>query len=91
MKELPNRGYLKVKVLADFFSVTEMTIWRWVKSKRFPQQYYLSDGVSRFKTTEVEEWLKQRKARREYGAADKVANVIKQKANKVSKVAERAE
>lgn len=38
--------------------VSRTTIWRWVRSKKFPQPIRLSAGVTVWKADDVESWLK---------------------------------
>ena len=42
--------------LRGFISASDMTIWRWVRAKKFPPPVYI--GTRRFwKSTDIERWL----------------------------------
>ena len=64
-KSHSNKLLLRVGELSDWLGVSRSTIYKWVKEDRFPEPLILgqSDGkrsASRWKTSEVVEWLKTR-------------------------------
>ena len=49
--------YLSDKQLADRFSVTRPTVWRWHRTDAsFPRAVNLSPGCTRWKLAEIEAW-----------------------------------
>ncbi|EBR8158042.1 hypothetical protein DOA20_23135 [Salmonella enterica subsp. enterica serovar Newport] len=61
MKDLPEYGYVQMKHLADYFKVSDQTIYRWIRRDEFPSPHYLSDGVSRVDVQDVRAWIDKRK------------------------------
>ncbi|EAY8153294.1 helix-turn-helix domain-containing protein [Salmonella enterica] len=61
MQDLPEYGFVKMMHLADYFKVSDQTIYRWIRRDEFPRPQYLSDGVSRFDVLDVREWIKKRR------------------------------
>ena len=64
-KSHSNKLLLRVGELSDWLGVSRSTIYKWVKEDRFPEPLILgqSDGkrsASRWKTSEVVEWLVSR-------------------------------
>lgn len=63
---LATRGYLREADLASrpgkrnplqVLPISRATLWRWVKSGRFPKPIHLSPGVSAWPTETVLNWL----------------------------------
>lgn len=54
--ESEERHYVSIRQLAARFSVCEMTIRRWVKSRAFPKPSRLSPGCTRWKISDIENW-----------------------------------
>lgn len=49
--------YLSDKQVAERFSVTRHTIWRWHRfDPTFPRAISLSPGCTRFRLSEIESW-----------------------------------
>jgi len=49
--------YLSDKQVADRYSVSRATIWRWVKAdKHFPSPVELSSGCTRWRLADLQTW-----------------------------------
>ena len=48
--------YLSDKQLAERYSVTRPTVWRWAREGDFPQPVSLSPGCTRWRLADVEAW-----------------------------------
>lgn len=48
--------YLSDKQVADRFSVSRQTIWRWRRVAEFPSPFSLSPGCTRWKLSDIEAW-----------------------------------
>lgn len=46
--------------LAERFSVSRRSIWRWSDSGDFPKPHKLSERVTRWKLEEIEEWERRK-------------------------------
>lgn len=49
------RGYVRDKALAQHFSVSRTTVWRWSKIGRLPRPHKLSPGVTAWRKSELKE------------------------------------
>lgn len=55
--------YIPDTAVADRFSVSRATIWRWTQCGKFPKPVKLSPGCTRWLLSDVEQWeAKQREA-----------------------------
>ena len=52
--------YLRMQELLARLPVSETTIKRWVKAKKFPQPVKLGERVTGFKTSDVEAWEREK-------------------------------
>ncbi|MCK5215157.1 MAG: helix-turn-helix domain-containing protein [Candidatus Omnitrophica bacterium] len=52
---------LTVEQVADYIQISKWTIYRWIKEKNMP--VYKMGGVSRFKKSEIDEWIMNHKAK----------------------------
>lgn len=71
---LPTAGYVREKHLINqpargdrperqgVVGVSHATLWRWIKSDKFPQPVKLSEGVTAWPVEQVREWLAKRAA-----------------------------
>jgi len=50
--------YLSDKQLAARFGNSRASVWRWTKTTNFPQPIKLSQGCTRWRLSEIEEWEK---------------------------------
>lgn len=48
--------YIPDTAVADRFSVSRATIWRWSQSGKFPKPIKLSPGCTRWRLSDVEAW-----------------------------------
>ena len=55
-----NNQYLSVKALAARYSVAKSTCWRWTQEGKLPQPVKLTNGSTRWKLTDLEQWEAQR-------------------------------
>ncbi len=53
--------YYSDKQIAQKFGVNKSTIWRWVREKKFPTPVILSARCTRWESSEVEQWIVERK------------------------------
>lgn len=49
--------FLSDKEVADKFSVSRATVWRWTRSGNFPDPIKLSEGCTRWRSTDLDQWL----------------------------------
>jgi prophage regulatory protein len=49
-------GYLRLKDLVRRVPVSKSTIWLWVQERKFPQPVKLSERVTAWPVSAVEEW-----------------------------------
>lgn len=53
--------YLSDKQVAARYSVTRQTVWRWARDRAdFPKAVILSQGCTRWRLTDLEQWEAQR-------------------------------
>lgn len=57
--------YLSDRQVAERFSVSRVTVWRWVERGRFPSPVKLSPGCTRWRLSDVEMWEQERGAFKE--------------------------
>jgi predicted DNA-binding transcriptional regulator AlpA len=55
---------LRTEEVAKWLAVSKSTLVRWRQSGEGPGVYWLSEGVPRYRATEVERWLMGRSAAR---------------------------
>ncbi|AXO13302.1 helix-turn-helix transcriptional regulator [Thalassospira indica] len=48
--------FVSDKQIASRYSVARSTIWRWVKTRDFPNPIKLASGCSRWRIADVEAW-----------------------------------
>lgn len=48
--------FLSDKQVADRYSVSRISIWRWQKQGHFPKPVSLSPGCTRWKLSDIEAW-----------------------------------
>ena len=53
---MQNTTYLTDKQVADRFSISRATTWRWVERHKFPKPIKLSPGCTRWRLSDVERW-----------------------------------
>lgn len=51
--------YISVKEVAEMFSVSASTIWRWVKAETFPAPKKMGIKITRWDMHEVSGWVNQ--------------------------------
>lgn len=51
--------YLTVKAVAERFGVSTPTVWRWLKTAQFPKPVKLSQGCTRWRISDLEQWEAQ--------------------------------
>lgn len=56
------RRYLTDRQLAEHYSVSRATIWRWVQQGRLPQPIQISPGTTRFSAEAIEQRDREREA-----------------------------
>lgn len=52
---------LRVKEVAKKTSAGKSTIWGWVKDGKFPKPIKLSDRISVWKESDIDEWIESKK------------------------------
>jgi len=57
---MQDNTYLSDIQLANRFSTSRATIWRWVATEKLPKPVKLSQGCTRWKLANIEEWEKAR-------------------------------
>lgn len=61
-QQLPSTGYVRMAQIAGtIVPVHAATIWRWVRSGKFPQPVKLSERVTAFRAEEIRAWLDEQK------------------------------
>lgn len=53
--------YLRVHEVAEMLSVGKSTIWAWSKKGDFPNGIKLSDRVTVWRLSEIEEWIRTKR------------------------------
>jgi prophage regulatory protein len=56
------RRYLTDRQLAEHYSVSRATIWRWVQQGRLPQPVQISAGTTRFSAEAIDQRDREREA-----------------------------
>jgi len=51
---------LRVEDVVKKTSIGKSTIWLWVKEKRFPQPIKLSERISVWKESDIDEWIESK-------------------------------
>ena len=49
--------YMRVNEVAEMLSVGKSTIWAWCKGNKFPAPIRLSERVTVWRLSEIEEWV----------------------------------
>ena len=52
--------YLKIYEVVEMLSVGKSTMWAWVKESKFPKPIKLSEYVTVWKLSDIEEWIQQK-------------------------------
>ena len=52
----PAQGFVRLPDILKRIPVGKSTIWKWVQEGRFPAPVKLSDGVTAWSVTAVEQW-----------------------------------
>ena len=58
--ELPSSGYIRQSQLLAILPFSAATLWRSVKSKKFPQPIKLSERVTAWPVAEVKAWIEEK-------------------------------
>ncbi|NBX03919.1 MAG: AlpA family phage regulatory protein [Alphaproteobacteria bacterium] len=59
MKSLPRTGYIRQSELLDALPFSASTLWRMVRTGKFPKHIKLSARVTAWRIEEVHAWLKE--------------------------------
>ena len=51
--------YLRINEVVEMLSVSKSTVWAWVKESKFPKPIKLSEFVTVWKLSDIEEWVQQ--------------------------------
>ncbi|CAK8738076.1 hypothetical protein SODG_001771 [Sodalis praecaptivus] len=57
----PTTGNARIKSVAQFLAVSEVTVWRYTKRPDFPKPIKLSDRATVFDAAAVRQWYETRK------------------------------
>lgn len=49
--------YLKDRTVAAMVQVHPVTVWRWVRQGKFPKPIKLDTGSTRWRMSDVQEWM----------------------------------
>ena len=52
--------YLRINEVVEMLSVGKSTVWAWVKECKFPKPIKLSEYVTVWKLSDIEEWVQQK-------------------------------
>ncbi|PKR60068.1 helix-turn-helix transcriptional regulator [Thalassospira lohafexi] len=52
--------YLSVKQVAERYSVSAPTVWRWAQANNFPQPVRITGNCTRWRMVDIEAWEKSR-------------------------------
>lgn len=52
--------YLRINEVVEMLSVGKSTVWAWVKESNFPKPIKLSEYVTVWKLSDIEEWVHQK-------------------------------
>ena len=53
---MPQAIFMSDTALAARYQVSRATIWRWAQARRLPNPIKLSEGCTRWRLAEVEQW-----------------------------------
>ncbi len=53
---MPQVIFMSDTAVAARYQVSRATIWRWAQARRFPNPIKLSEGCTRWRLAEVEQW-----------------------------------
>ena len=53
---ISNPVYVSDKQLAIRYGVHRTTVWRWIRNGEFPKPIKISEGCTRWRLSEVEQW-----------------------------------
>ena len=56
-----NNRYLRVNEVSEMLSIGISTIWAWSKKGDFPNGIKLSDRVTVWRLSEIEEWVRTKR------------------------------
>ncbi|MEW6647828.1 MAG: AlpA family phage regulatory protein [Pseudomonadota bacterium] len=56
----PSHTYISDRQIAERFSISRSTLWRWVAQGNFPAPFHLSPGCTRWRLSCVEAWEAER-------------------------------
>ena len=57
-----NEYYLSDTQVATRYSIGRATVWRWVSERKFPNPVKLSPGCTRWRSSDIDAWEKERGA-----------------------------
>ncbi len=60
--QMPDAGYVSVKVCARLFDIGVASIWRWVKAGTFPAPKQIGGNTTRWNVGEVRAFMKRTQA-----------------------------
>jgi len=49
--------YLRLPDVAKLCAIAKPTVWKWIKTRKFPKQIKLTSRVSVWKKSEVQAWM----------------------------------
>lgn len=52
--------YMRINEVIEMLSVGKSTVWAWVKADKFPKPIKLSEYVTVWKLSDIEEWVQQK-------------------------------
>ena len=52
--------YMRINEVIQMLSVGKSTVWAWVKDDKFPKPIKLSEYVTVWKLSDIEEWVQQK-------------------------------
>ena len=52
--------YLRINEVVVMLSVGKSTVWAWMKESKFPKPIKLSEFVTVWKLSDIEEWVQQK-------------------------------
>ena len=52
--------YLRINEVVEMLSVGKSTVWAWVKESKFPRPIKLSEYVTVWKLSDIEEWVQKK-------------------------------
>ena len=60
MKRKIMEKYLRINEVVEMLSVGKSTVWEWVKESKFPKPIKLSEYVTVWKLSDIEEWVQHK-------------------------------